>query len=97
MISIDPYWTVVAFTMLCSAGLLIYAYFTGERAASPRLHFGMRNSTSRILAVSRRNEKTWRLPGIRRNRRNGSFSGVRVAYVAEYASRYGAARNKIYG
>jgi hypothetical protein len=101
MISITSYWACVTFTMAFSVGLLIYAYLTGEAGASTGLGAGLQgkgqsgSSVSRLLKVCRKNEATWRLPGIRLQPRYRRIGMVAVACQADYSCRFGEARSRI--
>jgi hypothetical protein len=101
MIAITIYWAWVTFTLLCSLCLLIYAYMTGDQGSSFPLPIGSKEtgqpgmSSSRLLRLCRKNEGTWRLPGIRRTPRDRSFGKVAVAYQANYTSRFSDARKMI--
>lgn len=101
MIGITSYWLWVSFAMLCSIGLLIYAYATGEANVSRRVSVGSNGasrtskSVSRLLRMCRLNECTWRLPGIRINPRYRALATVEVACVADYSARFRLSRKEI--
>ncbi len=101
MISFTFYWALVGLLMLISIGMLIYAYLTGDAAASPRLETSSPRTTrpgsgyTRLLPLCRKSEATWRLPGARVRTRSRRIGLVGVSCRADYDCRFGEARSRI--